>query len=52
MIQPQLPLLTDTLLLWQMSFWLESDPCRLTYTALFDTFVDSFFLVSPKAPVA
>jgi hypothetical protein len=29
----------------QMSFWIENEPCLLTYTALFDIFVDTFFLV-------
>ena len=29
----------------QMSFWYDSDPCHLSYTAFFDVFVDSFFLV-------
>ena len=28
-----------------MSFWIVTDPCVLTYTAMFDVFVDSFFLV-------
>jgi hypothetical protein len=28
-----------------MSFWLDTEPCELTYTAIFDTFVDTFFLV-------
>ena len=35
------------LCLLQMSFWMLTDPCILTYTALFDVFVDTFFLVYP-----
>ena len=29
----------------QMSFWYTMDPCHLSYTARFDVFVDTFFLV-------
>jgi hypothetical protein len=35
----------------KMSFWMNTNPCVLTVTAVFDLFVDTFFLVNLCPPV-